>query len=224
MIADLLHPLNKVAVELAGAPTTVAELLGFISGAACVWLVVKQNVWTFPVGIANAILFGILFVDARLYADAALQVMYLVLQVVGWWAWLRTGPDGTTLRVTRGWKGLAWALGGVVAITAILTPVLRSTGDAAPLLDAHTTALSLGAQALLTFKRLENWWLWIAADVIYIPLYASRGLMLTAIVYVVFLIMCVVGYREWSAAARAPVTARRPSDDELRPALSAART
>jgi nicotinamide mononucleotide transporter len=80
--------------------------------------------------------------------------------------------------------------------------VLVWVNDAAPLWDAMTTVLSLAAQYLLCRKRFENWWFWIAADVIYIPLYLSRQLPLTAVLYAVFLVMCLVGVREWSRSLR----------------------
>ena len=84
-----------------------------------------------------------------------------------------------------------------VAATAVFTPYLRSVGDASPLLDALTTVLSVEAQYLMTRKVIEHWWVWMAADVIYIWLYASRHLYLTSLLYVVFFAMCVVGLRDW---------------------------
>jgi nicotinamide mononucleotide transporter len=94
-----------------------------------------------------------------------------------------------------------WALTavGVAAAIVALEPILRAAHDSAPLLDAITTALSLGAQTLLCLKFVENWLWWIAADLIYVPLYTSRGLLLTAAVYVVFLIICIRALPEWRA-------------------------
>ena len=77
------------------------------------------------------------------------------------------------------------------------TRVLRSDGDASPLLDALTTVLSVEAQYLMTRKVIEHWLVWMAADVIYIWLYAERGLYLTSLLYVVFFVMCVAGWRDW---------------------------
>jgi nicotinamide mononucleotide transporter len=76
-------------------------VLGFVSRALCAWLVALQNVWNWPIGIANNITFLILFWTAGIYADATLQVVYLGLAVYGWWAWLRGGQAHTTLTVTR---------------------------------------------------------------------------------------------------------------------------
>jgi len=80
----------------------------------------------------------------------------------------------------------------------VFTPYLRSVGDASPLLDALTTVLSVEAQYLMTRKVIEHWLVWMAADVIYVWLYAERGLYLTSLLYVVFFAMCVAGWRDWS--------------------------
>jgi nicotinamide mononucleotide transporter len=176
----------------------LTETLGFVTGAACVYLVVKENVWNFPVGIANSAFFLVLFAGARLYGDAALQVVYIALGFQGWYLWLRGGENRTALSVTRASRRLlAGTAAFVVAGTAVTTVALRAVGGSAPLLDALTTVLSLAAQYLLNRKAVENWLLWIAADVIYIDLYYARGLRLTAALYLVFLGLCVAGLRSW---------------------------
>lgn len=82
-------------------------------------------------------------------------------------------------------------------MTAALTLVLARAGDSAPFWDALTTALSLAAQWLLNTKRIETWWFWIAADLVYVPLYLAKDLYLTGAVYVLFLVMCLAGLRAW---------------------------
>lgn len=185
-----------------GVATSWTELLGFVTGIAAVWLAAQRSLWNWPVGIGNSVFFGVVFLDARLFADAALQVIYLALGVFGWWTWIRLGRASSTRDIGRASRTtLALTSIGVVAAALVLEPILRSAGDSAPMLDAVTTALSLGAQTLLSLKYLENWWLWIAADVIYVPLYASRELYLTAAVYVVFLVICVRALPSWRAAS-----------------------
>jgi len=174
------------------------EWLGFVTGAICVWLTVRTNVWTFPVGIANNGFFLVVFGAAGLYADAGLQVVFLVLAAHGWWQWLRRGADGERLVVRRGGpRAIGLAVAAVVPATALLTWLLTAVHDTAPFWDALTTSLSLAAQWLLNTKRIENWYLWIAADLIYIPLYAAKGLYPTAAVYVLFLGLCGYGLRTW---------------------------
>jgi nicotinamide mononucleotide transporter len=204
-LAGILAPLLTVAFTMFGEPVTWVEVLGFVTGGACVALTVGRNIWNFPVGIANCVFFLLLFVSARLWADAGLQVVYLALGCAGWWQWLRGRDTAAPLVVTRAQtRELAWACAFVVAGTGALYALLAATHDSAPLLDALTTCLSLAAQWLLNAKRLENWYFWIAADCIYLPLYASKHLHLTAVVYAVFLVMCVAGLRGWrrSLAAR----------------------
>lgn len=195
----LLDWLNGTAVTAFGAPTSRAEALGFVTGALCVWLVVRQHIANWPLGIANVLLLMLVFVNAALYADAALQVVYVLLNAYGWWHWARGGRDDGPLRVSRTapaeWAGLAAA---GVAITALLTWWLAAhTDSTTELPDAATTALSLLATYGQTRKLLESWWLWIAADLIYIPLYGYKGLWLTALLYLVFLALCVAGLRTW---------------------------
>jgi nicotinamide mononucleotide transporter len=182
-------------------PLGLTETLGFVTGAVCVWLTVKQNIWSWPIGIANSAFFIALFFGARLFADMGLQVIYIVLGFLGWYWWLRGGENRTTLRVSHATPATLLALGllGAVA-TAGLTVFLRSIGDAAPFLDALTTVLSLIAQYMLTRKLIENWYVWITADIIYIGLYSSRGLYLTAALYALFLALCVMGLRGWRGA------------------------
>jgi nicotinamide mononucleotide transporter len=178
------------------------EIAGFVTGALCVWLVVRRNIWNFPVGIANNLFFWVLFLRAGLYADAWLQVVYLVLGVLGWYWWLHGGADRTALRVRRTPRwGWAAVLGFVGATTWVVYAVLTShTDSVVPFGDAVTTALSLGAQLMLNRKWIGNWWLWIVADILYIGLYTVKGLYLTAILYTVFLAMCLAGLVQWREA------------------------
>ncbi|MCX5207904.1 nicotinamide riboside transporter PnuC [Kitasatospora sp. NBC_00240] len=207
-LSDLTAPLTTVLGHVGGDEVTWAELLGFATGAACVWLTVKGKTWNFPVGIANNVFFLVLFAGARLYADAALQVVFLALGAHGWWQWLRGGADRTGVGVRpAGPRLLAVTSALLVPATWGLTVLLARAGDSAPFWDALTTALSLAAQWLLNTRRIETWYFWIAADLVYIPLYLSKSLDLTALVYLLFLGLCGLGLRAWRrdlAAAAAP--------------------
>jgi len=193
--------LTKTVFELFGEPVSWAELFGFITGIACVALAVAQRIETFPVGIANNVFFVILFADARLYADAALQIVYIALGVMGWIVWAQVKEGQSLFRIRRAGTGLLVGTAvGVGVATLVLIPILRAAHGAAPGWDALTTSMSLGAQLLLNLKRLETWYVWIAVDVIYVPLYFSRDLNLTALVYIVFLALCIQGWRQWRTA------------------------
>jgi nicotinamide mononucleotide transporter len=190
------------------APYSLTEALGFVTGAACVYLVVRQSIWNFPLGIANNVFFLVLFVSSRLYGDAGLQIVYIALGFQGWYYWLYGGQNRKALRITHASPSLLVAVGILVVIgTVALVLVLRAAGGAAPVMDAFTTVLSLAAQYLLNRKAIENWLLWIVADVIYIWLYISRDLRLTAILYFVFLCLCVAGFLSWRRSLKAQASA-----------------
>jgi nicotinamide mononucleotide transporter len=202
-LAHLLAPLNVALFTLGNDHVSVAELLGFVTGAACVWLTVLARISNFPVGIANSAFFLVLFASARLFADSGLQVVYIVLGFVGWWQWLHGGPERSRLAVARsGWPLLACCVGLAALATWGLTVLLEAAHDIAPFWDALTTAVSLAAQFLLNCKKIENWAFWIAADLVYVPLYVVKRLDLTAIVYVMFLAMCLAGLRAWRRVLR----------------------
>src|SRR5215470_1329204 len=200
-LANLVAPLNAVLFQLGNDAVSWAELLGFVTGAACVWLTVRSSIHNFWVGIANSAFFLVLFLTARLWADGGLQVVYIALGFIGWWQWLHGGRDRAALVVGRASpKTLAACIGFVVAATWGLTLLLGAAHDVAPFWDALTTAISLAAQYLLNAKRIETWAFWIAADLVYIPLYAVKRLELTALVYVLFLGLCGAGVSAWRRA------------------------
>ncbi len=175
------------------------EILGFITGAASVLLAVRESAMNWPVGIANNFFFLILFWKAKLYADAILQIVYIVISVFGWWNWVRGGANHSQLPVskikTRSSVLLAFI---TAAATVVLASLLRRyTDSTVPICDGLTTALSLTAQYMLSRKLLENWWVWMTADVTYIALYCYKSLYLTAALYLLFFAMCIAGYAGW---------------------------
>ena len=178
------------------------EMMGFVTGGVCVWLAARENIWNWPIGLANNIFYLVVFWRAGLYADSGLQVFYFAIGVYGWWMWARGGPSHRELPATTTPK-LQSVL--MVAITLILAFALfiglrRYTNSTVPAGDAITTALSLTAQYMLGRKWLENWLVWITADVIYIGLYYYKHLYFTALLYAIFIAMCVVGYTGWKRA------------------------
>jgi nicotinamide mononucleotide transporter len=174
------------------------EVFGFVTGGVCVWLVVRQHILNFPFGLANNVGFFVLFLSSRLYADMGLQVVFFVLGVVGWWNWASGRTNQKPLKPTHAsWGELAWVVTLVWILTFALRELLLQVNGAAPFWDSFTTALSLAAQYLLIRKRIEHWYLWILADIIYVPLYLDRELRLTAVLYAVFLVLCVVGLVQW---------------------------
>jgi len=215
VIALLVDWLNSAAVTSFGTTTSWAEVLGFASGAVCVWLVARQSTWNWPIGIANNLVWILLFYAAGLFADSVLQLVYIALAVAGWIRWIRwiRGRAGNPLPVTgtspEEWR---WLAGTGIVGTAALTVLLHTaTSSTVPFWDAVTTALSLLATWGQVNKRWESWLLWIAADLVYVPLYLHKGLTLTALLYVGFLVLCVRGLLEWRRSSGLPALATTAS-------------
>jgi len=182
------------------------ETLGFVTGGLCVWLVVREHLWNWPLGLANNVVLFVLFSRGRLYADAWLQVAYFVIGIYGWWNWLHGGAQRAELAISRAPRlELLAVLAGIPLAAAAMWAALVAAGGAAPFWDALTTALSLAAQFLVCRKRLEHWLFWIVADVIYVPLCLARDLPLIAMLYGLFLLLCLAGWRQWHARWKSSV-------------------
>ncbi len=183
-----------------------AELAGVVFGLLYVWLAIRENVWCWPAGLANAALFLVVFFHARLYGAAALQArlpraVALRLETVA-------AGRGAARAAPRVAHAAASGRSGSAPSPAWRRSCWRSissTGptDALPLSDAATTAASLAAQWMTTRKWLESWLVWIAVNAVYVAMYVSQRLHPTAALYAVFLVMAVLGYREWRASMRA---------------------
>ena len=182
---------------------SLVEILGFLTGAVNVWLLARQNIWNWPIGLANNALYVAVFLSAGLYGDAGLQLVYITLGIYGWWAWSHPGAR-VELQVTRTTRATwIWLAPVTVAAAIGLAFFLRRfTDSTVPVWDGFTTALSLAAIYGQTRKYVESWWIWIAVDIIYVPLYIYKHLRLTSALYFVFLLLCVMGLREWSRSLR----------------------
>ncbi len=177
---------------------SLIELIAAALGLVSVWLTVRQNIWCFPIGIVMVTLYAYVFYDAKLYSDMLLQLIYVVLQVWGWYQW-KKGDEQQNLPITwlnNGQRLLALAT-VLLATAALGTFMFRQTDAAFPYIDASLTATSLVAQGLMTYKKIENWVLWIIADIVYVFVYWQRDLPITAVLYAIFLVMASVGLYEW---------------------------
>jgi nicotinamide mononucleotide transporter len=185
------------------------EVFGFITGAACVALLVRQNIWNWPLGIANNLVFIVLFYRTGLYADVGLQGFYIAISIYGWWSWLHGGGDHGTLTVSRvrPTVGLLLALAVVVLTTSLTWLLRRYTNSTVPVLDSLITALSLVAQFMMTRKWIENWPVWIVANCISVGLLIYKGLYVASALYVVYQVLCVMGLLEWRRVLKATSSA-----------------
>lgn len=194
--------LGSEAFQAFSKPVSWVEVIGFITGGICVWMVAKQNIWNWPIGILNNAAFLILFVGAGLYADATLQVVFAIIAVYGWYKWAhkaKAGNELVNLPVTySSWKerGVVGSL-TLAATIAAVAGLIHLTNSQVPVWDTLILTLSLAATYYQAKKRIDSWWIWIAVDIISVPLYFSRGLVLTSILYFIFLCICIKGLIDW---------------------------
>jgi nicotinamide mononucleotide transporter len=206
----LIDALNSTAVTLLGTPLSYAECFGFATGLVCVWLTAQRNIWNFPVGIANCALLLLLFFQARLFADAGLQILFIALGLRGWWQWASGGTRATPKPITSATpRELLLYLAASALLTGLLFWLLTLAKGSLPIFDALITALSVVAQWLLNRKTLQNWLWWIAVDVISIPVYIHKELYLIALLYAIFLGLCLIGLASWRAELRRELAANR---------------
>ncbi len=197
-----LQPLFATAFLAWGASVSWLEIVAFVIAIAMVLCNMRVNVVAWPLAIASSLLYGLLFWNSRLYGDAALQVFFVAVAAWGWWQWSRgTDRDGRTLVVrTLSWRGRAGALlAFAVAWPAIGLFLARATDTDVPWWDAFPTAGSIVGQWLLGRKYVENWPTWLVVNVVATALFAYKGLWLTVLLYAIFAVLSVLGWRAWLA-------------------------
>lgn len=180
------------------------EIIASVSGFICIYLLVQRNIWCWFFGFIQVTLFTYVFYTSKLYSDTGLHLIYMVLQVYGWWNWQQKSTEDEQLIIEYGTLSqfAAWSL---LAIAGTLTLGLAMTvyTDASfAYADAFTTITSLVAQFLLTRRYWFNWLFWIIVDIVAIYIYSQKGLYPTAILYVTFLIMSVWGLITWLQQAK----------------------
>lgn len=205
-LLHLMQPLWTTAFSLWGSPVSWAEVLAFTLSLAMVWCNIRVNATAWPLAIGASLLYGLLFWQHRLYGEAALQLFFVAVALWGWWQWLRgRGDDGAALRVRRlsaaGRQRLAVA---VIAAWPLLALFLRHQTDSdVPWWDALPTAGSVAGQWLLGRKYIENWPVWLAVNLVSTTLFAYKGLWLTVLLYALFALLSLLGWRAWSRKAQA---------------------
>ena len=180
------------------------EAAAVVTGFLCVYLNIRQNVWTWPVTIVSCVLFGVLFIDARLYGTMGLQGLFIIIAVYGWHSWLTGGEKCGRLLVSSITLKTGLILVGVTAVllAAIYFVLADCTDGSFPLTESTTTALSISACWMQARKILESWLVWIGTNVIYIGLYLASELYMTCGLYAVYLALAVAGYLAWRRSLR----------------------
>lgn len=185
----------------------IAALLGILS----VWYARRENILVFPFGIASVAIYIYICFVARLYANAGINAVYLISNIYGWYMWSRTGDDNQKLQISRNTPTqniLSWIAVVVIYVSVFFLLRRVNSNDSAylhswlPWIDASNTAFFLVATLLMAVKKLENWQFWIIGNIVSIPIYASQELYFTAIQYTVFLVLAILGRREWKEKVR----------------------
>ncbi|HEY1108205.1 MAG TPA: nicotinamide riboside transporter PnuC [Opitutaceae bacterium] len=181
---------------------SVLDQVNLVLNVAGVWLMVRRNLWAFPVGLVAVVVQGYLFFQTRFYADGALQIFFFVALAWGWWHWTHPTAEKKELPVTtmRARERLLW-IGLVGAMTAVWALILARWTDARmPWRDAGIAALQVAGQVLQARKKLENWAFLTAANLVAIPAYWSAELAYTAFLYGIYLVLGLTGWRAWLRA------------------------
>jgi nicotinamide mononucleotide transporter len=164
----------------------------------------RRSIWNYPFGIAMVSLYFFVFLGQKLYSDMLLQVFFLVVQLYGWWNWLRSKAEaGEVVVLVMDWAARARWLAGCAVATAVWGWLMHRYTDASyPWWDAAVAMMRVAAQILMSRRYLENWMLWIAVDLAPIPLYAVKDLRPTVALYVIFLALSIAGLVHWAAIRR----------------------
>jgi nicotinamide mononucleotide transporter len=192
------------------------EQAATLTGVLGVWLMIRQSLWAFPVGLVQVALSAVVFHEARFYADMKLQAVYFGVLAYGWWLWTRPSGGPEPLRVGRlSLRGWIWCLLGGLVGTALWGWYLAGHTDAAmPYRDAFISSFSVVAQWLQTRKKIENWYGWILVDAIAVPVYWLGGMHWLAVLYFLFQLMAVGGLLEWRRSALTALPSAAPQEDE----------
>lgn len=188
------------AFVLWGSPTTWLEIVAVLIALAMVGCNIREIHWGWPLAIVSSLMYFALFWRSKLYGDAALQVFFAVVALWGWYQWLRGHrADGSVLHVARlKRRGLVRTVGACALLWPVTGLFLKTFTDTdVPWWDAFPTAVSLVGQFLLGRKFIENWLVWIVVNVVSVGLFAYKGLWLTVGLYVVFIALSWVGWKEW---------------------------
>ena len=177
---------------------SIAEAAGVVLAVAYLVLAIRQNMLCWAAASMSSLIYMVVFYSALLYMESALQIFYAAMAVYGWYQWRYAGDDGAGVRIhtwtiTRHVQVIAG-----IAVTAVLAGWIMSKTDAAfPYADALTTVAAIVTTFMVARKVLENWAYWFVIDSISVYLYVARELYLTALLFVFYLVLIVIGYRRW---------------------------
>jgi nicotinamide mononucleotide transporter len=172
----------------------IASMVSFVGVA----LGIQAKRITWPWWALSSALYGIFFLHYKLYASAALQLVFIAAAVAGWYGWEPTGAKPGPFKN----RYRLYTFVAILLATLALSPVLKWAGAASTYVDAILFFGSLAAQILMVYEKYDNWPLWLVVDAGYTALYASQGLLFTTLLYVAFTIMAALGWSTWYGSHR----------------------
>ncbi|MEN9687382.1 MAG: hypothetical protein RL381_394 [Actinomycetota bacterium] len=181
-----------------GYEVSYLELIASIVSFIGVALGIQAKRITWPWWALSSALYGIFFLHYKLYASAALQLVFIAAAVAGWYGWEPTGAKPGTFRN----RYRLYTLCAILLATLALGPVLKWAGAASTYVDAILFFGSLAAQILMVYEKYDNWPLWLVVDAGYTALYASQGLLFTTLLYIAFTVMAAMGWSSWYGSHR----------------------
>ncbi len=189
--------------------TMILQITGVVLGLLYIWLEYKVNIWMWIVGILMPIVQGFLYYDKGLYADAAINVYYVFAGIYGLIYWLQGSKSKTKDTahphsiMEHDKKLIPYIIASYAVIhLAIYLLLVNFTNSTVPVCDSFTTALSIVALWMLSRKYTEQWLVWLVIDVVTVGLYIYKDIPVTASLYLLYSVLAVCGYREWSRLAK----------------------
>lgn len=179
--------------------TTVLEIIAVIFGLLSVWYSKKVNILVYPTGIISVVIYVYICLGAKLYADMGINFVYFVMSIYGWYNWTRKDSLKKILTISICNRkdhiiNLSMFLFFFITLSYILS---NYTDSNVPYWDSLTTAIFIVGMWLMAMKKVENWIFWIIGDIISIPLYFYKGLVLTSLQFTIFLFIAILGYIAW---------------------------
>lgn len=203
-VLSAAQPLLAAAFILWGSPVTWLEIVAFVVAVVMVLANFRVNPIAWPLAIVSSLMYALLFADSKLYGEAGLQFVFIGAAFWGWWQWLRgRSGDGTLLRVHHlSRRGLALLAAATLAAWPLMGLLLdHATDSNVPYFDALPTVASLAGQILLARKCVENWPVWVGVNIVSVALFAYKGLWLTVVLYALFTVLALFGWRAWRKLA-----------------------
>ena len=181
------------------------EITGVILSLIYIYLSIGQKISLWVFGLLSSVFYVVVFFNTKFYADMSLQLYYVVISIYGWFNWKRGKPgSGQDLPTTRTSRRLWLQLVAVSVVIYIIYYIIlaRFTDSTIPKADSLVGMLSVVGTWMLAKKLLENWIVWIVADGIATGLFFYKGLYPTAILFIIYTVMAVVGYWQWQKDAK----------------------